>query len=93
LILEPLPSLGERTYVLILRLKRNRKIRIGRSKGSSPILFRAGYYAYVGSAFGPGGLKSRVKRHLRMDKKTVWHIDYLREVAEPVEVWICSGEK
>ena len=90
---ENLPDLGKGTYLLLLQLKRNRRIEIGRRKGSSPILFRAGYYAYVGSAFGPGGLRSRIKRHLWKDKKPVWHIDYLREVAEPVEVWICGGER
>jgi Uri superfamily endonuclease len=90
---EGLPALGKGTYILILQLKRNWRIKIGRRKGSSPILFRAGYYAYVGSALGPGGLRSRIKRHLRTDKKCVWHIDYLRKVAEPVEAWICSGER
>jgi Uri superfamily endonuclease len=86
-------NLGKGTYILILQLKRNRRIKIGRRKDSSPILLRPGYYAYVGSAFGPGGLKSRIRRHLRKDKKSVWHIGYLREVAEPVEVWVYSGEK
>jgi Uri superfamily endonuclease len=90
---EDLPDLGKGTYILILQLKRNRRIKIGRRKGSAPILFRAGFYTYVGSAFGPGGLRSRIKRHLRKDKKCVWHIDFLRELAEPVEVWICCGER
>lgn len=34
-------------------------------------------YVYVGSAFGPGGLWSRIKRHLNQRKKKFWHIDYL----------------
>ena len=86
-------GIGKGTYVLILRLKRKRKIKIGRRKGSSPVLFRAGYYAYVGSAFGPGGLSSRIKRHLRKGKLSVWHIDYLRREAVPVEVWICNEDR
>ncbi len=52
------PNLGKGTYVLILELKRNRRIKMGRRKGSSPILFRADYYACVGSAFGPGAPSS-----------------------------------
>lgn len=42
--------------------------------------FSAGYYVYVGSALGPGGL-SRVIRHIRFSKNHTprprWHIDYL----------------
>ena len=44
------------------------------------ISFRAGYYCYVGSALGPGGL-ARVSRHIRLaknqDRRPRWHIDYL----------------
>ncbi len=34
-----------------------------------------GYYIYVGSAWGPGGLRSRIARHIKKDKKIHWHID------------------
>ncbi len=40
---------------------------------------RKGYYIYAGSAKGPGGLKARIRRHLRKEKKKHWHIDYLLE--------------
>ena len=36
-----------------------------------------GFYIYVGSAFGAGGLSSRIHRHLRKDKKQHWHIDQI----------------
>ncbi len=36
-----------------------------------------GLYAYVGSAFGPGGLRARVSRHFRREKKIHWHIDWI----------------
>jgi Uri superfamily endonuclease len=39
---------------------------------------------YSGSAFGPGGLGARVGRHLRLDKKLRWHIDYLRQRVDDV---------
>ncbi|MBK1669368.1 hypothetical protein CKO28_15120 [Rhodovibrio sodomensis] len=35
----------------------------------------AGVYLYVGSANGPGGLRARVARHLRADKRPRWHVD------------------
>ncbi len=45
-----------------------------------PISFLPGYYGYVGSALGPGGL-SRVVRHIRIassgGRKPRWHIDHL----------------
>ncbi|MBN2123381.1 MAG: GIY-YIG nuclease family protein [Deltaproteobacteria bacterium] len=82
-----LPDIGKGTYVLLLFLKRDKEIVIGRGKNSSPTLFRAGYYAYVGSAQGPGGLRSRIHRHLLKEKKSVWHIDFLRKEALLVEVW------
>jgi Uri superfamily endonuclease len=87
-----LPNTGKGTYVLLLFLEKDKEIVIGRQRSSS-ILFRAGYYAYVGSAHGPGGLRSRIDRHLIQDKKSVWHIDYLRKEAVPVEVWVNVHEK
>jgi Uri superfamily endonuclease len=41
------------------------------------VTLTAGQYAYVGSAHGPGGLRARVGRHLRVQKPRHWHIDYL----------------
>ncbi|MDP6787263.1 MAG: DUF123 domain-containing protein [Rhodospirillales bacterium] len=37
----------------------------------------AGRYLYVGSANGPGGIRARVRRHLRRGKKRHWHVDHL----------------
>ncbi|MDH3701228.1 MAG: GIY-YIG nuclease family protein [Alphaproteobacteria bacterium] len=37
----------------------------------------AGTYVYCGSAYGPGGLRARVARHLRHEKPMRWHVDYL----------------
>lgn len=42
----------------------------------------AGILAYVGSARGPGGLRTRIKRHFSKDKILRWHIDYLTEELE-----------
>jgi Uri superfamily endonuclease len=46
-----------------------------------------GWYAYAGSAFGPGGLRARLARHLRGGSKRHWHIDYLRPHAPIYEIW------
>ena len=35
------------------------------------------YYCYLGSAKGPGGLRARIKHHLRPKQRPHWHIDYL----------------
>ncbi|MBK9053356.1 MAG: DUF123 domain-containing protein [Chloroflexi bacterium] len=51
------------------------------------MVVRHGWYVYVGSAFGPGGVKGRVGHHMRPQTKPHWHIDYLRQVAPLVEVW------
>ena len=48
---------------------------------------RPGYYLYVGSAFGPGGIKARLAHHQEKTARPHWHVDYLRQVLEPVECW------
>ncbi|MEM0345263.1 MAG: GIY-YIG nuclease family protein [Thermofilaceae archaeon] len=46
-----------------------------------------GYYVYVGSARGPGGLRARVERHLRRAKRLRWHIDQITGGADAVMVF------
>ena len=53
--------------------------------------FKAGYYAYVGSAFG--GLEARVGRHLRQGKLARWHIDYLLARARAVDVVVAESDE
>lgn len=64
-------------YTLILSLNREMKLHVG-SLGR--ICFKKGYFAYTGSARGPGGL-IRVERHLDVlsgiNTARRWHIDYL----------------
>lgn len=63
--------------IYVLLLFGDGVVRVG-SLGT--ISFQSGFYSYVGSALGPGGL-SRVSRHIRVardrDRKPRWHIDYL----------------
>ena len=72
------------TYALILRADRPAHIHVGRLGAMN---VAPGFYVYVGSAFGPGGLDARVGRHRRGDGRVRWHIDHLRAVTRVVEVW------
>jgi Uri superfamily endonuclease len=76
------------TYVLILHLLHRATIDVGRL---GRFQFPAGWYAYAGSAHGPGGLAARIARHLRSPKPLHWHVDYLRAEAQPDQVWYAVG--
>lgn len=76
------------SYVLLFRLKEDKKIQVGRL---GVIYFKKGYYAYVGSAMN--GLEQRIKRHLREQKKIHWHIDYLLEFSEITDIFYKKNEK
>ena len=73
------------TYALILQSRSTETIQVGRW---GQLDLQLGYYTYVGSAFSPGGVRARISRHLRTDKRLHWHIDYLRNYVTPVEVWV-----
>jgi Uri superfamily endonuclease len=75
---------GRATYILVLRLTKPRRLRIGRLGLRS---FPAGFFLYVGSAFGPGGLKGRMGHHLRGTRRCRWHIDYLRGACNLWALW------
>ncbi len=68
-------------YALIIELKNDAKIAIG-ALGS--LAFKKGYYIYVGSALN--GLDARINRHKSNTKKLHWHIDYLLQKAEIIDV-------
>ncbi len=85
-----LSKLGHGSYVLILNLKRTEVISVGKLGKCS---FPAGYYTYVGSALGPGGLAARLKHHMHSPATPHWHIDYLRPRARLVEIWIGEFEE
>ena len=61
------------TYLLFIKVIEPIEITI---KGKSFFL-NEGYYIYIGSAFGAGGLSSRLHRHFRKIKKKHWHIDQI----------------
>ena len=77
-----LPKPG--TYALILVSSSQEIIQIGRL---GLLRLKPGYYIYIGSAFGPGGLKARISHHRRISKHPRWHVDYLRTVTYLHGVW------
>ncbi len=72
------------TYILVLEAQEPVRIRAGRL-GELDII--PGWYVYVGSAFGPGGVAARCNHHLRITERPHWHIDYLRAVSKLREIW------
>ena len=72
------------TYAIVLKPNARRSIKVGKL---GILRVQVGYYIYVGSAFGPGGLAARVAHHKRKSHRSRWHIDYLRTIAEICEVW------
>jgi len=89
------------TYVVALYLSSDQTISVGRL---GEIEFPVGWYLYVGSALGPGGLRARLMRHRRLchgvgrgrrlksGKRTHWHVDYLREYATWGGAWGCYSQ-
>jgi len=65
------------SYLLVLRLDREKLIKIGRLH---TIIFQKGYHIYVGSAMN--NLTARIQRHRRIRKREHWHIDYLTQAAD-----------
>ena len=72
------------TYALRLHCRHEQSIEIGKLGTMS---VEKGYYVYVGSAFGSGGLVARIRHHYRNSESFHWHIDYLRAAVEITEVW------
>ncbi|MFX1378305.1 MAG: DUF123 domain-containing protein [Promethearchaeota archaeon] len=67
------------SYILVVFVENDIRLIVG---ALGEIVFRKGFYLYVGSAmgnYGSSALLNRVKRHLssRKNKSIHWHIDYL----------------
>ncbi len=72
------------TYAIIYHCPKKILLSIG---GLGEIEFRQGHYIYVGSAFGPGGVRARIMRHEKRQKNQHWHVDYLRKEMSFIEAW------
>ena len=78
------------SYVLIIESAASAHIEVGRL---GRIDLRPGFYAYVGGALGPGGLRARIGRHLDPARPVHWHIDYLKRATRIVEVWYAADSR
>jgi Uri superfamily endonuclease len=72
---------------LLLRLDRGLNVTFGNRQGS----LEPGWYAYVGSAYGPGGIAARLRRHFRADKRLHWHVDSLTLAASALTALFQPG--
>jgi Uri superfamily endonuclease len=72
------------TYLLLLECKKQTRLSIGKLGDMTTV---PGYYVYIGSAFGPGGVRARVRHHRKTAARPHWHIDHLRTTAELLEVY------
>jgi len=72
------------TYALVLACQKTGRVRIGRL---GVLALPPGFYVYVGSAFGPGGLRARLGRHLNHAGAPRWHIDTLLPAAQLIGFW------
>lgn len=70
------------SYILVINLEIDKSIQIGKLGN---IYFKKGFYTYIGSA--QNGLKQRINRHLRSEKKYHWHIDYLLKHAKIEDIY------
>ena len=76
------------TYALLIKVRNEATLTVGKlGEFQLPL----GYYLYCGSALG--GLEARIKRHLRPEKRIHWHIDYLLQHADVVEVWCIISDQ
>jgi Uri superfamily endonuclease len=76
------------TYILILEALSERRLPVG---ALGALDLEPGFYAYVGSALGPGGLRGRLAHHHGRARSPRWHIDYLRRHAALREIWFSVG--
>lgn len=72
------------SYILILENDGVCDIRVG---GLGVLKFDRGFYAYIGSMFGSGGLEARIRRYFVGGRKH-WHIDYILDHMRIVEVFV-----
>jgi histidyl-tRNA synthetase len=74
-------------YLLLIELTKGTDVKLRKMRSAS---LAPGRYIYAGSAYGPGGLKARLSRHMRRTKVERWHIDQLTKTGA-CGAWIFPG--
>jgi Uri superfamily endonuclease len=75
------------TYALILACQGSSSVQIGRL---GTVTLEPGWFVYIGSAFGMGGLAARLHHHLHSSASPRWHLDYLRGYLLAREAWVSA---
>jgi endonuclease-3 len=70
------------SYILFIKLDEDKLIEYGIRKKN---YFKKGLYIYVGSALN--SLENRIERHLGNKKKIHWHIDYLLNYGQIINIF------
>ena len=79
------------TYIVVLKSRQAKTIQIGKL---AQLDIKKGYYVYIGSAMGPGGVLARLKHHSEVSERPHWHLDYLRAATEFYETYaLFSAER
>jgi len=78
------------SYLLFFEMKHAKTIRVGKLTETE---FVPGFYAYVGSAFGPGGLHARLRHHLSISERCHWHLDYIRPEMHFLSLWMTEDDE
>ena len=73
------------TYALILESKKDFATQVGKL---GRFIGKPGYYIYIGSAFGLGGMEARLNHHRKLSLNPRWHIDYIRGYLALKEIWL-----
>lgn len=81
--------LNERgTYALLFSCAASERVQIG---ALGVLQLAPGWLIYVGSAFGAGGLRARLRHHLCSQAAPHWHLDYARPYLSPCQAWITTA--
>lgn len=78
---------GKGAYVLVIALREP----VGFALGGIVHQLSAGHYLYAGSAYGPGGIDARLRRHFGREKTLHWHVDRLTTLAASIRAFALEG--
>jgi Uri superfamily endonuclease len=84
---EHAPS-GRGAYVLLIELPGAVEVALPAKQKTT---LGAGGYLYCGSAKGPGGIRARLARHMRIEKSIRWHVDRLTKIGALIGAWSFPG--